>query len=105
MTTKDEKKRRAAIVRAIAEENKKIAIAAMPVSFNDLATLFDHLDIQLTNIGCDHSPRITIEFLNNRNLPTEKILSWFKEYGGYCDCEILANVEESWESEIEKHKK
>ncbi|MCP4987488.1 MAG: DUF2695 domain-containing protein, partial [Colwellia sp.] len=26
-----------------------------------------------------------------------------EEYGGYCDCEVLANVEESWESEINKN--
>lgn len=46
---------------------------------------------------------MTKAFLENKKLNTEAILPWLEEYGGYCDCEVLANVEESYESEIEKN--
>ncbi|MCP4988089.1 MAG: DUF2695 domain-containing protein [Colwellia sp.] len=75
----------------------------MPISFKDLTALFDRLDEALGNDGCDHTPKITKAFLENKNLNFKEILPWLEEYGGYCDCEVLANVEESWESEINKN--
>lgn len=74
----------------------------MPVSFKELAALFDHLDEQPGLQGCDHTPKATRTFLESQGLNAETILPWLEGYGGYCDCEILANVEESWESEIER---
>ncbi len=103
MPSKAEKKRRAALVQAIVDKDTKEAIAAMPISFHDLKDLFDYLDIQLEESGCNHSPKITIGFLESRQLKTEIILNWLQKQGGYCDCEILWNVEESWEDEIKKH--
>jgi len=103
MTSKEEKRRRAKLVEAMVQEDTTKAIANMPISFRDLAALFDHLDEVFGNEGCDHTPKITKAFLKRRNLNIEKILHWLEEHGGYCDCEVLANVEEKWESEIEKN--
>ena len=103
MPTKEEKRRRAKLVEAIAHKETAIAIELMPISFTDLGELFDHLDIELGEEGCDHTSRMTQAFLQKRNLEAEKILPWLQEYGGYCDCEVLANVEESWGDEIEKN--
>jgi len=103
MPSKEEKLRRAKLVEAIVQEETAKAIENMPISFKDLAALFDHLDEVFGNEGCDHTPKITKAFLESRNLNTEEILPWLEEYGGYCDCEVLANVEDSWESEIEKN--
>lgn len=103
MPSKEEERRRAQLVEAAVQKGTEEAIERMPISFNDLAALFDHLDEQLGENGCDHTPRMTKAFLENKNLNTKAILPWLEEYGGYCDCEVLANVEESWESEIEKN--
>jgi hypothetical protein len=100
MPSKEEKRRRAKLVKAIAQKERDEAVDKMPISFKNLAALFNHLDEQLSVKGCDHSQKITIAFLKNRNLNTEKVLPWLEEYGGYCDCEVLANVEDSWEREI-----
>ncbi|MXR68181.1 DUF2695 domain-containing protein [Shewanella sp. JBTF-M18] len=75
----------------------------MPLSLAELGELFDHLDETLEQEGCDHSPRITQLFLSQKGLDPDQVLPWLKEQGGYCDCEILANVEEGWESEIGKN--
>ncbi|QDO86729.1 DUF2695 domain-containing protein [Shewanella psychropiezotolerans] len=74
----------------------------MPISLSNLGKLFDYLDVKLEE-GCDHTPKITTDFLASINLSSEKILPWLQDQGGYCDCEILANVEEGWESEITKN--
>lgn len=103
MTSKQEKRRRAALVEAMVAEDTKKAIEEMPLSLKDLGRLFDHLDVQLGIEGCDHTPRITSSFLASLNLNRDEILPWLLEQGGSCDCEILANVEESWESEIAKN--
>ncbi len=103
MPTREEKRRRAKLVEAIAQKETAKAIEAMPISFTDLGTLFDHLDVKLGEEGCDHTSKMPQAFLQKRNLETERILIWLQEYGGYCDCEVLANVEDSWGDEIEKN--
>ena len=100
MPSKEEKRRRAQLVEAMVQKDTEEAIERMPISFSDLAALFDYLDEQLGEQECDHTPKITKAFLENRKLDAKLIIPWLEEYGGYCDCEVLANVEESWESEI-----
>ena len=103
MPSKEEKRRRAKLVEAIVQLETAKAIEAMPISFADLSALFDYLDIKLGEEGCDHTTRMTNTFLGKQSLKPEIILPWLQEYGGYCDCEVLANVEESWRDEIEKY--
>ncbi|HEV8694469.1 MAG TPA: DUF2695 domain-containing protein [Lysobacter sp.] len=31
-----------------------------------------------------------------QNLPAAPVLAWLGRYGGYCDCEVLFNVEDRW---------
>jgi len=40
------------------------------------------------------SSDLTKEFLENNNLPLEESIEWIEENGGYCDCEVLANIED-----------
>ena len=96
MATKEEKKQRKALRRKMAKHERAKAEASMPISKSDLKELFDHLDQQLAEGGCDESLRYTLEFLSNRGLTQEGIVNWFGEYGGFCDCEVLANVENEW---------
>lgn len=103
MPSKEEKQRRKDLVKIIVQEDTDEAIKNMPISFKDLAGLLNHLDEEFSVEGCDHTPKMTIRYLENKKLPSEEILSWLGEYGGYCDCEILANVEDSWESELEQY--
>jgi len=103
MPTKEEKRRRAKLVEAIVQRGTLEAIEAMPISFSDLGALFDYLDVKLGEEGCDHTARMTTAFLKQKDIETEIVIPWLQEYGGYCDCEVLANVEESWGDEIEKH--
>lgn len=49
--------------------------------------------------GCDDTNILTATFLKNKKIENiEMVLDWLAENGGYCDCEILANVEEKFEN-------
>lgn len=100
MPSKEEKRRRAVLVKAIVQEETTKAIGRMPISFKELSELFDYLDKQLEIEGCEHTAKMTKRFLESIKLNTEVILPWLEEYGGYCDCEILSNVEDFWEKII-----
>ncbi|MBO9829518.1 DUF2695 domain-containing protein [Xanthomonas sp. A2111] len=47
-------------------------------------------------VGCDHSLRLTEQFLESREIRPELLVAWLGEYGGFCNCEVLSNVEERW---------
>lgn len=94
MAGKEEKKRRKKIVSAIEQKQHAAEISRMPISIADLKALFEFLNIP--GRTCDHSHKSTLEFLNKQKLDAEKIIPWLEEYGGYCDCEVVFNVEESW---------
>lgn len=95
MPSKSEIQRRKEITREIAQRERAEAEARMPISKIDLDDLFNHLDIALST-GCDHTLRFTRGFLQTRALDESTIVPWLGEYGGYCDCEVLNNVEETW---------
>jgi hypothetical protein len=95
MTSKTARYGCKAAVREVFDQVRTALEAERPISAEDLASLFNHLDAALSD-GCDHTFRFTRMFLVSRSLSTESVLSWLPKFGGYCDCEVLANVEESW---------
>jgi hypothetical protein len=95
MTSQAERDRRKALTRELKDRERKAAESRMPLARDDLAALFDHLDEALS-AGCDHSLRFTRQFLIAHSLSEAVILPWLGEHGGYCDCEVLANVEDAW---------
>ena len=95
MPSPSEKVRRKRIVQAIEDRRRAAEIALMPISQDQLAALFDHLDEELS-AGCDHSLKLTQAFLKEHALDVDAIVPWLGQYGGYCDCEVLSNVEEVW---------
>jgi hypothetical protein len=74
-----------------AQENERLR-ASIPMAQGDLRELFDHLD-RPDALPCDHTLRDTLQFLERKKLDVQKVVPWLREHGGYCDCEVLANVE------------
>ena len=60
-----------------------------------LAELFIHLDVRLERDGCDNTMRFTTEFLHESDEcdDRDEALEWLAERGGFCDCEVLLNVQ------------
>lgn len=70
---------------------------SLPISRDLFQQLFDYLDEALEE-GCDDTLRLTETFLHTQNVKNvQEVLFWINDKGGYCDCEVLANVEEIFE--------
>ncbi|MFL5540425.1 MAG: DUF2695 domain-containing protein [Longimicrobiaceae bacterium] len=87
---------RKAKLRAWKEGQRAAREAGRRLSDRDLRELFDHLDQALEG-GCDHTLAHTRHYLQSRGLDEETVLPWLAEYGGHCDCEVLANVGSEWD--------
>lgn len=71
-------------------------IASMPLNPAQLKSLLDYLDANLRS--CDHTTKLTDIFLHVEKLDSDRILPWLAENGGYCDCEVLSNLDDLAES-------
>ncbi len=101
MPDKNEIERRKQIKRDL-RENAKIKFEnSLPMSRQYFIQLFDFLNKKLSEYGCDDSLKLTTEFLQQKCV--EKINeteSWLQENGGYCDCEVLYNIEEMFDENV-----
>lgn len=66
----------------------------MCLSNECLLELLDYIDRQMAFRNCKGNLSITIEFLHKIGCKDiDGTVSWLKEHGGYCDCEVLANID------------
>ncbi|MBQ0116916.1 MAG: DUF2695 domain-containing protein, partial [Flavobacterium sp.] len=97
MPDKNEIERRKQIKKELREKAKLEFENSLPISREKFNQLFDFLDNKLGEYDCDDSLKLTFEFFKEKENETENISeieNWLKENGGYCDCEVLNNVEE-----------
>ncbi|EJL72479.1 DUF2695 domain-containing protein [Chryseobacterium populi] len=94
----NEKERRKQIRDEWKQKQRKEFEKKLPMDRKSFEKLFDYLDHQLEEVDCDDTNTLTAEFLRkNKVTNIENVINWLAENGGYCDCEILANVEEKFE--------
>jgi len=43
--------------------------------------------------GCDCTLKIVEQIVAENQLPLEKVVEFCKRHGGYCDCEVLYNMD------------
>ncbi len=98
MSNKDRKRELKAAFKA---KELEALEASMPLSKEDLRGLFEYLDHELAS-GGDHTASKTLAYLRSRSLNSESIVPWPQELGGYCDCEVLGNVEDKFEKILGK---
>jgi Protein of unknown function (DUF2695) len=94
--TESDRDRKKALKRQFKGRERADADARLPLPKPDLAELFDRLDDRLSAEDCDHTLRHTEAFLTERGFDVATVVTWLRESGGYCDCEVLANVEDQW---------
>lgn len=94
---KNEKERRKQIRNGLRQKQHEEFENSLPMDRKVFEKLFDYLDYQLVKMDCDDTNTLAAEFLKkNKIMNIENVLGWLAENGGYCDCEILANVEEKF---------
>jgi hypothetical protein len=98
MPSKEEKENRRKLLINIEQKQREEFEKSLPISRDLFKGLFDHLDLELSNQVCKSSLQLTEAFLHNAGVKNiEEVKGWLAEHGGYCDCEVLSNVEEAFE--------
>ena len=93
-----EKNKRKEILKAIKEKELAKFKQNLPMSEDKFIQLFELLDAQLHERGCNHSLKLTEQILSNLDVKDVlSVLTWLEEQGGYCDCEVMINVEQKFE--------
>lgn len=69
----------------------------LPVSKSELKRLIEHVRSGVNSNGCDNTLEHTLSFADMHSLPEDQLVAWLQAGGGYCDCEVLANVADMWE--------
>lgn len=97
MPDKNEIERHKQIARELTLKARQDFENSLPTSRENFEALFDYLDEKLTDNPCDDTLKLSVAFLQSLKLDNiEEITKWLGEHGGYCDCEVLANVEEKF---------
>jgi hypothetical protein len=98
MADKTDKDRRKQLLSDLCKKASEEFEKSLPMSRDNFMKLFDYLDTKLNDKGCDDTNRFTKMFLKQIDIVNSKnVLEWLADKGGYCDCEILANVEEQFD--------
>jgi hypothetical protein len=66
----------------------------MPLEKNELGLLINYVDTQVQENGCHHDHRHTKEWLSGRSHNQNEVIAALMAHGGFCDCEVVMNVEE-----------
>jgi hypothetical protein len=85
-----DKQHRKATLKQWKQAERAQLVAGMPLSPEHLHRLLNYLDGNLK--ACDHTTKLTTMFLHSERLEKDTVLSWLGKHGGYCDCEVLANL-------------
>lgn len=98
MSDKFEKNNRKQLLSDLRKKAAEDLENSLPMSRSNFMKLFDYLNVELSESDCDDSNRLAMKFLSQINIENSQVvLDWLAEKGGYCDCEILANVEEQFQ--------
>ncbi len=90
------KKRQLEIWSQLTGEERERFIESLPATREQLENLFDYIDRRLQDESCIHNLRFTMQFLMENHINMPAVMSWLNENGGYCDCEVLQNIETKW---------
>ncbi len=94
------KAQRKQLLKAYRENERRAVRDSLPVDACVLKRLFDYLDQRLSDAPCDNTLKYVQEFIAKNCLDAMAIVSWLNRHGGFCDCEVLANVEDVVEDAV-----
>jgi Protein of unknown function (DUF2695) len=95
MPSKEEKDR---LKKMYLRQEKLKFESSLPMDKTIFRELFKYLDDKIGDEGCDNTLKLTLSFLRQSKITNiDEVTSWLEDEGGYCDCEVLANIEEHFE--------
>jgi len=97
MKSPDEKTRQKELLKDFKLKEKEAFLNSLPFEKEKFKDLFDFLNVGLGEEECDDTLSLTSKFLREQDLYSENAIEFLEEQGGYCDCEVLNNIEEKFE--------
>lgn len=97
MKIQEEKDRQKQLLKDFKLKEKQNFLNSLPFQTEKFQDLFDFLNERLEEDECDDTLRLTTEYLRENGVYSEKAIDFLQQHGGYCDCEVLNNVEEKFE--------
>jgi hypothetical protein len=93
VASKDEKARRKQLKDAYLRADQAASAALMPLDRPQLESLLDHVDAAVASRGCDHTRKATDDWATQHGVELSRLHAGLEEYGGFCDCEVVMNVD------------
>ncbi len=93
MTSKDERARRKRIKDDYVRAGQAASAALMPLDRSQLEALLDHVVAAVEADGCDHTRKATDAWAIANGVELTRLQIALEEYGGYCDCEVVMNLD------------
>jgi len=93
---------RKALLKAWRMEQQAKVRAAFPLPAHELIALFARLAEELAGVGCDNTRSLTRAWLESRGHDVDPTFAWLDEHGGFCDCEVAANVPQHVEEALKQ---
>jgi len=97
MKSEEEKIRHQQLKKEFKKKEEETFVSSLPMEIANFFQLFDMLDEKMEHEECDHTLKFTEQYLNKHELSLQRVIPWLNENGGYCDCEVLANIEEKFD--------
>ena len=91
-----DKKAKKTLKKEFKENELKAFRESLPMKETDFLPLFDFLDNELSENECKNDCSLLEKYCKKKKLDFATLTEWFKKHGGFCDCEILGNVEEQF---------
>jgi hypothetical protein len=93
VASKDEKAERKRLKDEYLRAQQAESAARMPLDRPQLEALLKDVDAAVAANGCDHTLAATSNWAAREGIDLERLHEGLEEYGGFCDCEVLMNVD------------
>jgi hypothetical protein len=93
VASKDQKAERKRLKDQYLRAQQAASAARMPLDRAQLEALLDHVDAAVADNGCDHTRAATDDWAAREGIDLERLHEGLEEYGGFCDCEVVMNVD------------
>ena len=93
MASNEERARRKQAKDAYLQAAQARSAALMPLDRPQLEALLRHVDAALEANHCDHSRAATDAWADAAGVDVARLHAGLEEYGGFCDCEVVMNVD------------
>src|SRR5262245_34876095 len=100
MPNRDDERRRKEMLDRWKTDQRAAARVKLPLPDAQMQAMFDMLGVEFPRQGCNRTLRLVQAWLVSKGLPVGPVIDWLHANACNCDCEALANAEQTWRDAI-----